>query len=286
VWTYDGTWAARSSGLPATGTVTAVIAVDGAWIAGTKDGVYRSDDDGASWSKVTSKLPTYNGMAGKQYREIGAADARDGVMLLGHGSSTELIGGSFVTTGGGVSRSADDGLTWARSNTGLTVIGKGPTGEDVFAPIVSVRMLDGVTLVGTTSGGFYSTDAGLSWTACLGLPGASIVDFAGTATELFAASQGGTGLGGVFRSTDGGATWADASTGLPAGAAARGLDVADDAVLVAVQGEGLYRWDAGTSSWSELGGGPDAAWAGPLRWLDDRLFFGTTAHGLYEATPG
>lgn len=284
VWVYDGSWASRSTGLSSTGTVTAVIAEDGAWVAGTKDGVYRSDDDGATWAQITSDLPTYNGTAGEQYREIGAADARDGVMLLGHGSSSEFVGGSFVLTGGGVSRSDDGGVTWTRSNTGLTSIGTGPTGETLYTPIVSVRMLDGVSLVGTTSGGFYSTDAGLSWSICLGLPGASISDFALLGTELFAASQGGTGATGIFRSTDGGATWADASAGLPGGRAARGLDVADDTLLAAIQAEGLYRWDAATESWSELGGGPDAAWAGPLRLLDGRLFFGTNAHGLYEAT--
>jgi len=91
-------WEPSQNGLPSdpsTGWLYSITSRGSALFAGTADGIYRSTDDGATWSR----LPL-NGN-----EQIGVLD------------SDELGGAMFAgTIGRGVHRSDDDGATWVRLN--------------------------------------------------------------------------------------------------------------------------------------------------------------------------
>ncbi len=153
------------------------------------DGVYRSTDNGTSWTEDTAGM-------GAQY--VAA------LAVIG----ANLFAGTFY----GVYLSTDNGTNWTAVNSGLTndtVITLAVIGLNLFA--------------GTQSGGvFLSTDNGISWRAAsTGLPAnAEVNAFAVIGTNLFAEAikenGGHINGGGVFISTNNGDSWDSASTGLNA----------------------------------------------------------------------
>ena len=102
--------------------------------------------------------------------------------------------------------------------------------NDLGVPSVTILALDprnSSTLYGANNNALYkSTDGGLTWAApgpvlpgsCGGYPPFSLVIEPSNTNALYAGCQGSdsNGGGGVFKSTDGGATWNAASSGLPA----------------------------------------------------------------------
>ncbi|MBK9175416.1 MAG: hypothetical protein IPM46_03585 [Flavobacteriales bacterium] len=111
----------------------------------------------------------------------------------------------------GVIKSTNAGLDWAPANNGLPA---GTTVESVF--------YNGTNLfAGTHSGMYRSTDFGVSWSlANTGLPAGSPTNFAnkfysyGTTTFAIYSGQVGPGTGGVWRTTDNGASWFSGNGGL------------------------------------------------------------------------
>ena len=183
-----------------------IYALDGFFCTG----VYRSRDNGDTWTTLNNGLPTcVNGMA------------------------VNAVGDLFVTTGtSGLFRSTDDGASWNAVNAGLgstnlTRVVVGPSG-DVF--------------VGSVGAGIHrSTDNGDSWTSVNnGLPSQALVQ----GLEI---SPGGlllagiAGTPGVFRSTDAGAHWVPFNSGLdtPGGIGAVVFENSGHAVVS--DGERIWR---------------------------------------------
>lgn len=145
----------------------------------TFGGVYRSLDDGASWSPLTNQIDQPAVLA----------------LALDPGAPNTVWAG---TSDNGVWRSTDAGDTWTQVNTGLT---------DFTIRALAYEPTGGVLLAGTATGGvFRSTDAGSTWTASnSGLTTLNITDFAvedGSSVVYL-----GSGSNGVFRSDDLGQTW-------------------------------------------------------------------------------
>jgi photosystem II stability/assembly factor-like uncharacterized protein len=174
------------------------IAPDGMVFALTGAGVYRTSDDGNSWS-TTSAIG--------DNRPARAIHADAGGVL-------------YASTGDTLFRSTDAGTTWA------------PTSLDVFqARGVTISSKGSATIfVGTSNGMFArSTDAGATWSrdAASGMyPRTILVTRSGTLLV-------GSAYGGVFRSTDDGATWTTSNAGI-AGSHASKLAVAPNGKIYAV----------------------------------------------------
>jgi len=173
--------------------------------------------------------------------------------------------GDYVRfSGAGMFRTLDGGNTWTQISL--------PVDPEYF-----FRMLyreDGTyqTILAASSGGILrSTDNGATWSVAQIAGGGGAAD--GLWTDLrahptndavFFACRGTGSPNGVYRSTDGGATWSALSTtNLPSGGAwdrATMAVAASDpsvlAVLVENDGalEGVYKSEDGGSSWSEITG--------------------------------
>ncbi len=201
----------------ATGSVKAFAVRGGNLFAGTGAGVFLSTDDGANWTAVNSGLTS-------------------GVFALAV-SGTNLFAG---TDGNGVFVSTDNGTSWTTANSGLTP-------NAVYALAVSGTNL----FAGTSDGVFRSADNGASWSAAsAGLTSMYIQAMAVTGTNIIA----GTYRGGVFRSTDNGTTWSAVNAGMT-NLDIRALHTAGTKLYAGTHGGGVFvSTDAGTSWTSQMTG--------------------------------
>jgi photosystem II stability/assembly factor-like uncharacterized protein len=206
--------------------------------AGPTGGLYRSDDAGRTWRHSNAGLPRPSchhrfGCAQRQVHTILTDSTRPGRM--------------FIRLNNSIYRSLDYGIIWTQLRTH-----QGPAGESVYA---LARDLQGALIViggGSRAGdnvslgvAYRSTDNGASWTRLGRLPSSPPNGFANEITGL-AATQGALWVSvrflGVFRSTDGGATWKSANEGLPLlSVTSLVTDPEDPARLfVTIPGHGIY----------------------------------------------
>lgn len=177
------------------------------------DGVFRSQDNGASWTKINSGLTDLSVMslAINSSGDIFAGTAIDGIFRstnngdnwtpvnnglthtnvwsLAVNSSGHIFAGSF-SYGGGVFRSTDNGGSWTQVNTGLTEL-----------RVLSLAVnSSGHIFAGTVDGVFRSIDNGSSWTPVnSGLTETFVYALAPNASDqIFAGTNG----NGVFRSAE------------------------------------------------------------------------------------
>jgi photosystem II stability/assembly factor-like uncharacterized protein len=209
-----GSWTSSSTGLPA-GAVVTILRMHpptpATLYAGVQgSGVYKSVDGGAHWDPANSGLP---------------AGAEVDALAIHPATPSTLYASTFQNFIPHVFKSTNGGDSWTPAETGLPTSGT----------VDSLFVLPGspATIFAGAAGKLYrSTDGGAHWTAAgTGLPDeiylsiVSIVSDPGTGigrvlyaatnyggfsvdlTGLPAALYLGYGGNGVFRSTDGGATW-------------------------------------------------------------------------------
>jgi ligand-binding sensor domain-containing protein len=198
------------------------LASDSNIFAGTENGVFLSSDNDTSWSAANDGLTNTQVFA---------------FALNG----TNLFAGTY---GGGVFRSTNNGESWTPVSNGLTskdALSFAVTGTNLFAGTLPGVFIstdsgkswnaasngiksDGITtfaVVGsdifagnwTYGGGFFrSTDNGISWTSLIidSLCGSDISSLAVVGNNLFAGIRCG-----VFLSSNKGASWTEADSGLP-----------------------------------------------------------------------
>ena len=198
--------------------------------AGTNgNGVFRSTDNGTSWTAANSGLTTpyvrallasgtrlYSGTAGFGggifvSSDTGASWTSATSLLTSSNvhslaaNGTTLFAGTFGT---GVCVSTDSGTSWTNVSAGLTNL------------YVNALAVSGANLFAGTNGGgvFFSANSGTSWTAVndgltsISFTGISVFALAVAGPNLFAGT--GSSDGGVFRSSDNGASWTVAGPGL------------------------------------------------------------------------
>lgn len=151
-----------------------------------------------------------------------------------------------------VYRSVDDGASWAP---------KSPTLDGSYITCIEISRADTDRLyVGTENGGiFVSADGGSSWSgniASSALPGRTITRLRTTAddADLVYATVANFGNSHLFRSTDGGATWADADGGNLPDSPHHALAIpSDDPDTIFVAGDaGVLRTDDGAATWTNI----------------------------------
>ncbi len=149
-------------------------------LASTKEGVYKSIDNGLNWKVSKTGLPT---------SKVQAFAVLDSSFLAG-------------TVGDGIYRSADSGATWKKSDSGLS---------NVFVSALAV--IGNNVFAGTGLGGVsLSTDKGLTWKPMNnGLTNLFVYSFIVDGTKLFALSN----IGDVHVSLDSAKHWAVIPTNLP-----------------------------------------------------------------------
>jgi len=301
---YDGvyrssnagsTWTSAGKGVVGTG-VFALAAYGGKTVVATYDFVFASTNQGSAWTRSDSGLTS---------RTLYSLLSRTNDLLAG-------------TTGAGVFRSTDAGVSWSPANAGLngnagTVWDIAFDGANLYAATLSgvfrstndgtlwVQRTSGITdsvtmkliaangvlCCGTRSSVFRSTDAGQNWTAAInGLPQYfQPTDFAAAGAYLFVSMTGG-----VYRSSDGGLHWVAANAGLPLNPDVRSLAVYDRAapngptLFAGLDNGGVYvSPDTGTT-WVDAGTGLTGAGKSVYSLLAAQgvLYVGTPANGVWK----
>jgi len=170
-------WNKSMTGFPAGSTIASMLASNIHVYAGTRDGIYRTSDNGTSWIKLSGDNDTLN------YSTVQGLCEKDGVIFAG----TRLQFSSSVY------KSEDEGITWVSSGSGLP-------GDLTF--ITGLTTIGGNILASTDQGVYYSPDDGDSWLQA-NIPQNYIPSIAAGAFYAYAPMSS----YGVFRSSDNGVNW-------------------------------------------------------------------------------
>ena len=290
------------------GRVTTVTGVDQEphtfYFGSTGGGIWKTTDAGANWSNITDGQITVGSMG-----DIDVANSDPNVIYAGTGSDGLR---SNVSIGKGVWKSVDAGKTW--KHVGLRDVGNiGAVRVHPTNPNVAFVAAIGDPFRPTNARGIYrTTDGGETWQRTLYVSdstGAVDVEFnAGDPMVLYAAMWraerkpwtiiSGAMEGGIYKSTDGGATWARLTNGLPNGLVGKANIAVSRAnpqrvyvLIEAKPGMGLYRSDDGGTSFTLASNNPQ---------LSTRSFYYTTitadptnadvvyagAEGYFKSTDG
>ena len=243
--------------------VTGVIGRPTTWYMGTTGGgIWKSDDDGASWTNIS------DGYFGGSIGAVDVADSDPNVVYVGMGS-VDIRGNT--SAGRGMWRSTDAGRTW----TSLGLEDAGQIGRIEVHPddpdLVYAAVLGHAFGKNDTRGVYRSRDGGATWENVLFLndsTGASDLTLnPKNPRELYAgmwrgerkpwALISGGEEGGVYKTTDGGDTWTKLSGGLPEGLVGKvGVSVSPAnpdrvwAIIEAEPGGGVYRSDDAGETWT------------------------------------
>ncbi len=237
------------------------------YVGAAEGGVFKTTDGGATW------IPTFDDESSLSIGSVAVDPTNPNVVWVGTGEPNG--GGGSVTYGGtGVFKSTNAGATW--TNVGLEntrYIGRVavcPTAPDR----VFVAALGPYYSPGVDRGVYRTTDGGGAWQQVLAVNDwTGAVDLVVHPTDpnrVWAAmwerrrgpdfiDYGGDGSG-LWRSTDGGDTWVELTSGLPAGpdVGRIGLAIAESSpdILYAIYAEadpgsfvGVYKSTNGGDSW-------------------------------------
>jgi hypothetical protein len=154
-------------------------------MAGTSSGIYRSADDGATWTLANGPLAASTSIyANKWFRT---------------GNSILAIFSGSISNGGGIFATNNNGATWLQGATGMS------TNMTVY----HIAAIDGALYAATSGGLFRSVNNAQNWELVTG-SNFSMYGIQGTAGRLVCISDFG------YRySTNGGTTWTN-GTGAPA----------------------------------------------------------------------
>ena len=252
--TADDDWTQTAG--PAGGLVTHLARTDGALIAATWDGLYRSTDGGGMWTEVTAGLP--------QRPSTGALDA-EGATAYIVVNDTQLL------------KSTNDGASWSP-------VTHPHEGDEVRYVVVD----SGDVFIVTSTGGsetdmVVSEDGGQSWSA---LNPPVPMDVFHVDGQLIVGQMASFDM---VRSLDRGETWEVVTDGLPwfflATVVATG---GDGTVYVGMMDEGVFAsYDDGLT-WHDVW--PDTHNPRILSMLDDGVggFYaaGSGTPGIYRTTDG
>ncbi len=232
----------------------------------TGGGLWKTEDAGLTWRPIADEA-LQTGSVG----DIAVAESDPNVVFVGMGEHAPR--GVMTTYGDGVYKSTDGGQTWKRLGLEKTRHISDVIVHPHNPDIVFVAAQGALHGPGEERGIYKSTDGGLTWKKVLFVDentGASSLSMDyNNPRILYAATwqhrrlpwkveSGGPGCA-VWKSTDGGDTWAKINEGLPKEMGKIGVSVSranSNRVYAIVEAEkskaGLYRSDNGGRSWQHL----------------------------------
>lgn len=189
--------------------------------ATTEIDIFKSNDAGASWTRITPLQPPT--LTCPFWPPVVQGD-----------------GSVYASNCHGLYKSADGGASWAQQNVLNANLSGDPTNPLVLYALASSE--------GVTTSLLKTTDAGTNWLPIPNnLPGNSIRQLLVDATlpsRLYALASDS-----VYRSLDSGVTWSVVNTGLPS-VAFNSLALSGSAVFVATGGFGVYKTVNAGASWT------------------------------------
>jgi photosystem II stability/assembly factor-like uncharacterized protein len=212
-------------------------------------GVFRSSNNGTSWTQVNSGL---------------TAITVNALMVSG----TELFAGTDL---GGVFRSSDNGTSWTPANVGIPI----SYGIYCFAVILDSGRVN--LYAGTGVGVFHSTDEGTTWDTVKSTTSA-VRALGVVGKDLYMG-----GLFGVYRSTDRGSSWTEADSGMT-NKYASSFATDGTNLFASTFGGGVFRTTNGGTSWTQTGLMYRNLWALTISGTD--LFAGDWGGGVSRSTDG
>jgi photosystem II stability/assembly factor-like uncharacterized protein len=259
-------WNAANSGLPLLGYLPPrvfALVIDplnsSNLFVGTWQGIFKSTDRGTSWNSANSGIPvlTDNVPALPSSVPCLAIDPRNPSTLYAVENGYATPDGVIVA--GGLFKSADGGGSWNLLNLGL------PPNSSIDAVAVNPQSPN-TLYVGSIYGIFKSTDGGSDWTPvnsglpafANGLPGGAAyysVDSLAIDQQqpdtVYAAITNSIGSR-VLKTTNGGASWSDAGSGLPENTTVRSLQIDSQirTTLYAATGAGVFKSTDGAITWT------------------------------------
>ena len=157
------------------------------YLAGSNNGIYRTADNGVTWTWSSSGLP--------------ATTIRD---FARNADGSALYAATFSY---GVYKSTNNGTSWVVANNGLT---------NLEIQVLEYDTVNDVLLVGTNHGLFASNDGGASYTTLTNPWPAAQMSVNGLVIEDFVHGAIYVGFQKlVYRSVDGGQSWTELSEGNP-----------------------------------------------------------------------
>ncbi|HYL35833.1 MAG TPA: hypothetical protein VEV17_07975 [Bryobacteraceae bacterium] len=252
-------------------------------------GVYKSTDGGGSWSAATAGLP----LELDAVRMLAVDPKSSGTVYAA--CRGDIGANSGVYAGSGVYKSTDGGITWRALNSGLPA-----QNLEVWSLAVDPQDPDAI-YAATNSGMFKSTDGGEGWSAAnSGLPplggfASLAIDPQNTATvyAAFRFPPSGQPLTanpvaslGVFKSTDGGASWVSAA--LQDSISVIAIDPQNSSTLYAgsARGLGIRKSTDGAATWTRSSVGLRGLniWAFAVDPQDTSKVYAATGSGIFKTT--
>ncbi|MDQ3021726.1 MAG: hypothetical protein M3R36_14315 [Bacteroidota bacterium] len=237
------------------GGYVADFVVNGSSIfAGTIDGIFRSEDTGVSWKRVSD-----------------------------YGPSTICVSGTSVFAGEfslGLIRSTDNGNTWEDITNNIAV-----------SFISQLYVHNGILFAGTSGAGVYrSTDNGNSFQAVNNGFGAYafINSFTSLGNLLFTGLVGNGGTVGPYVSSNNGDSWTQVVNGLPFNRlSTQLLTVSGSNVYAAASDQGVYKSTNAGGSWFAVNTGLPIVVNGGVQALEAHggiIFAGRGGEGVWKST--
>ena len=268
----DGKLMWRSIGPDIGGRVVAVAGVPGQrdlfYMGAVDGGVWKSANYGVTWQNITDgKLPSATDSIGA----IAVAPSDPNVIYAGTGESD--IRGDMIT-GDGVFKSTDAGKHWEYAGLSDTHTISAILVDPANSSVIYASSMGHVFKPNAERGVFKSVDGGKTWKKILYVDDKTgaidLVMDPANSNVLYAAmwqaqrtpwslDDGGPGSG-LYKSTDGGATWTNITRhpGLPRGVLGRiGVGLAANAPnvvysIVQAKGGGVFRSTDGGATWTRV----------------------------------